>query len=158
MTAKKRAAAPKGALADEFPAIAQLYNASPPYAAASAAAVTALAADVHKAVDALLAARTALTRFQTSQPFGPGYRAGYTRALAEAAPELARCLDTQTGLIAAARALTALVDQFDPESYSAADMFNLIQANDAVQALLPVVPQPAPAPEPVPGPVVTGPS
>lgn len=163
MTRRKEATprtGPLGALADEFPAIAQLYAATAPYTAATAAQVTALAADVHKAVDALVDVRGRLARQLAAQPFGPGYQAGYRRALEEHGPQLLACLDAQVTLADAARTLTALVAGFDPDEATGADLLALQNANETVTDLLPAVTVPIVVPpaaprvevsEPLPG-------
>lgn len=125
------------ALVDDYPALASLLGQDPNYTALGVVAVRAIAADVKTALFDIRTARDAAKRWQAAQPFGPGYQAGYRRAQEDHAPDLIRCLSDNADLATIGGALTDLLNQFDWDNYTGADVMALLAARDAFAAKLP---------------------
>jgi hypothetical protein len=140
------------ALADDYPALVALYKATPPYSPASAGQVTALAGDVHKVLDEVRDVRAVVARYRAAVPFGPGYTAGYRRAIEDMQPLLDAADSDYQDLLFAVRPLVEMVLAFDPEAYQAADLIAMVEAAQSVAALLPALPEPPSVPTPPPAP------
>jgi hypothetical protein len=116
------------ALSDDYPALAQLVTAAPPYPAMTAAQTTALAGDAKKAY-------ARLQRFLDTQPFGPGYQRGYSDGAATASGTQPQAkLDV---LVNAVRQLCDAVEGFDFAAFEPASLLQLQAICQAVRDQLP---------------------